>query len=197
MAGAATGATTGATLGGTVTGGNPIGVAIGAVIGAVTGFLGGGGSGSKQDIEYISDVNAEKQREYSAAQAALNKVNPNDSITINNIKNAFNAAMAEWGDPNNPTRNVANPAAFKSAMADIEANYKDPYAAVMVAAPAPTATTAPDILQAAALTSALTAATAPQIVQTQPLQTSSIDTYMPVILIGLGVVALIFILKKK
>lgn len=216
--GAIAGAQIGAPLG-------PIGTIAGGVVGAIAGFFGGGGGGStttpsydatvskpnrgSADTEYVQAVNNEKQSEYDIAQAALKKVSPYDTQTISQIQSKFNQAMSDWGDPNNPNRNVARPDVFKSEMQSVLDKYVDPYAAAV--APASTSAVTTDTFSLAfspdgspAFFNKATNQYVPinqqpaqVITQTAPLGTSSIETYMPYIVAGLGLIALFFILKKK
>lgn len=106
--------------------GNMLGV---PVVGGVVGAVAGGGAtvggfdimqalGLKPkgsgDTEYVQNVNRVVSEEYDLAQKAINSTR--DVATQQQIASEWKAELAKWGDLNNPSRNVAQPDAFKSSM---------------------------------------------------------------------------------
>jgi len=81
---------------------------------------------SGSDPEYIRNVQAEMNNEYNLTVQALKKIDPNDTATRDKIVGLYESEKSAWGDPANPTRNVADPRGFERALKGITDSYSPP-----------------------------------------------------------------------
>lgn len=74
------------------------------------------------DTQYARDVAEERQREYDAAYKGIQAVGGNQSLA-QKIVDLYNKESAAWGDPNNPSRNVARPDQLYAGINEVISNY--------------------------------------------------------------------------
>jgi len=172
--------------------------AIGSAITSLIGLFKPGSGGGK-DTEYINAVNQSRQEEYSLTQQALQKVTV--PAAQQQIIQIYNQEQSLWGDPNNPNRNVAQPAQFKVNLQNIVDTYGNQN--TINAVPSATTNTATQAAgsQAAADTSGALANFINQLNSALPLITNTgtqkqdYSQYIPIAVIG--VILVVIIMKGK
>jgi hypothetical protein len=167
-------------------------------------FLGIKPKGSN-DSEYARDVSNEVQRQYDLAQGALSKVNPLDSATINGITSAYQSIVAGFGNLSNPNRNDPRVASGISTLQSYVSAVNSASNTPASTTPADTFSVIFDANGTPALFNRSTGVTTPvaQLSNTPATSAPTLQytdtttsTYMPVILIGVGLLALFLIFKK-